>query len=200
MTGAIGQIASEAGVCGPSRQVNLAGRKLSKPRTCVLGVAVLATLWLVQACTPLAQTDAFATLSPVYDPALVWRAGHKNGLRTILVGSPFTDKSLSDTDFTLVSTATSRRGYRLVLIFNPASPLSFGEACEDLDGIETSEATQTVRLHAAFCTGERPLSEIDGRGGDLQSVLDQTLAGLLPPNNRDKFREGRCTGVFRLCL
>ena len=104
------------------------------------------------------------------------------------------------TDFTLVSTATSRRGYRLVLIFNPASPLSFGEACEDLDGIETSKATQTVRLHAAFCTGERPLSEIDGRGGDLQSVLDQTLAGLLPPNNRDKFREGRCTGVFRLCL
>ncbi len=119
---------------------------------------MLATLWFVQACTAVAQTDAFATLSPVYDPALVWRAGHENGLPTILLGSPFTDKSLSDgnelqpmlrlppwhqrTDFTLVSTATSRRGYRLVLIFNPASPLSFGEACEDLDGIETSEASQ----------------------------------------------------------
>ena len=103
-------------------------------------------------------------------------------------------------DFTLVRNAASRSGYRLVLVFNPIAPLTFGEACEDLEHIETSQSAPTVHLHAAFCTGDRPLSEIDGRGSDLQAVLDQTLAGLLPPNNRDNSREGRGAGVFRLCL
>lgn len=177
---------------------------------------MLALLWVAQACAPVAQTDPFATLSPVYDPALVWRAGHENGLRTVVVGSPF-KTNLSDeseklrpmlrlppwhqrADFTLVPNAASRRGYRLVLVFNPTAPLTFGEACKELDHIETSSSTPTVHLHAAFCTGDRPLSEIDGRGGDLQALLDQTLARLLTPNNRDNFREGRCAGVFRLCL
>ena len=177
---------------------------------CVLGP------WFVQACSSGAQTDAFATLSSAYDPTLVWHASHENGLHTVIVGSPFSSATEHDGkrlramlnlppwhqqgDFTIVASTAPLRGYRLVLIFDPASPLPFGAACGNLDRIETTKHSERVRLHAAFCSRDRALSEIDGHGSDLQAVLDQTIAGLLPPDNRDNFDEGRCAGVFRLCL
>lgn len=179
-------------------------------------LVALALGWIVHGCAPAAQTDAFATLSMIYDPVLVWHASHENGLRTVVVGGPFDGTASADheklrtmlrlppwhqrAEFTIAPDTTVSRGYRLVLVFNPAAPLSFGDACENLDGVETLAPSSTVHLHAAFCSRDRPISEIDGHGSKLQAVLDQTLAGLLPPENRDRFDEGRCVGVFRLCL
>ena len=177
---------------------------------------ILASVWFAQGCSPGVQTDAFATLSPAYQPALVWHASHKSGLRTVAVGTPFADGP-NDVGqklqpmlhlppwhqravFTMLPRTTQPRGYRVVLVFNPVAPLSFGEACADLRDIETARQPSALRLHGAFCSGKRPLSEINGRGHNLQAVLDQTLAGLLPPANRVIRDEHECPGVFRLCL
>ena len=172
--------------------------------------------WLVHGCSQGAQTDAFATLSPAYAPSLVWDASRADGLRTVVVGSPFANEADGVAEklrpmlhlppwhqrasFTMIKRTAPPRGYRVVLVFNATAPLSFGDACADLSDIETADPSEKIRLHAAFCVGKRPLTEIGARGSNLQATLDQTLAGLLPPTNRVILDERECPGLFRLCL
>lgn len=150
-------------------------------------------------------TDAAATLSPAYDPASVWHAA-RDGLPTVVHGNPFAiprgeaERLVLSTlrmpgwhrhaRFVAYPDAGERRGYRLVVVLNPARPVGHGEACRDLRDIALGPGAATTRLHAAFCASERPLSHISGRavlaGPDdpaFSRLLAQALDQLLPPRN-----------------
>ena len=174
------------------------------------------------AATPV--TDAAATLSPAYDPASVRRAA-RDGLPTVVHGNPFAipraeaERLVLSTlrmpgwhrpaRFVAYPNEGERRGYRLVVVLNPARPVGHGEACRDLRDIDLGPGAATTRLHAAFCVSERPLSHISGRaalaGPDdpaLGRLLAQALDQLLPPRNflieDDGPRRRRWLGVWRL--
>ena len=83
-----------------------------------------------------------------------------------------------------------RRGYRLILVFNPLTPISFGDACGNLKEIDVGPTVGLTRIHAAFCTSQRVLSQIYGTvtasgPGDPEfgRLLADALDQLLPPRN-----------------
>lgn len=169
-------------------------------------------------------TDATATLSPAYDPASVSRAA-RDGLPTVVHGNPFAlpreqaERLVLSTlrmpgwhrpaGFVADPNAGERRGYRLVVVFNPARPVGHGGACRDPRDIALGPGAATTRLHAAFCASERPLSHISGRaaltGPDdpaFRELLAQALDQLLPPRNHliedDDLPRRRWILAFRL--
>ena len=169
-------------------------------------------------------TDAAATLSPAYDPASVGRAA-RDGLPTVVHGNPFAMPRERTERLVLASLRMpgwhrpagfvahpdpgERRGYRLVVVFNPARPVGHGAACRDLGDIALGPGAATTRLHAAFCASERPLSHIGGRadlaGPDdpaFRRLLAQALDQLLPPRNHltedDDHPRRRWIGAYRL--
>ena len=170
-------------------------------------VAAIAGALLLAACSGMSSsvTDAFPDLSPAYAPTSVWYAT-KDGLRTVVHGNPF-GVPQADTDAAVIANLRmppwhqagrfvpfskdgKRRGYRLVLVFNPARPLSSGDACGDLSEIDVGPAGGMTRVRAAFCTRERPLSEIDAvvsatgpSDPEFKQLLADTIDQLLPSRN-----------------
>ena len=178
------------------------------PRRPIRALSAAGGLLLLAGCaaggaTPV--TDASATLSPAYDPGSVWRAA-RDGLPTVVHGNPFAippaqaERLVLSTlrmpdwhrpaRFVAYPSEGERRGYRLVVVFNPARPVGQGEACRDVRDIGLGPGAAATRLHAAFCASERPLSHINGRaalaGPDdpaFGRLLAQALDQLLPPRN-----------------
>ena len=179
-----------------------------------LRFAAFACVFAITACSGVSSsvTDAFPTLSPAYAPTSVWHAT-KDGLRTVIHGNSFSvapaqaNKSILASlrmpawhqagEFVAYSKDQRRKGYRIVLIFNSRRPVSFGDACLDLDEIETGPSTGLTRVHAAFCASQRPLSEIDGTVNasglddpEFRRLLADTIDQLLPPRNFEN--DDRC--------
>ena len=150
-------------------------------------------------------TDAVPILSPAYAPTALWHAT-RDGLRTVIHGNPFaiqqaeTERAVLSTlrmpswhqrtQFVSYPSDGKRRGYRLVVIFNPADPISQSDVCGDLGEIPAGPSAAMTRLHVAFCVSERPLSYIGGSaevGGPddptFRQLLAQVMDQLLPPRN-----------------
>ena len=165
-------------------------------------------MFVLAACSGAASittTDAFAALSPAYAPGSVWYAA-KDGMRAVIHGNPFavpqaeTDQAVLSAlrlprwhqraQFVSYPTDGKRRGYRLVLVFNTADPIGHGKACRDLQEIGVGPGQGVTRIHAAFCTGERLLSHLNGQVAvsgpndpALRTLLARTMDQLLPPRN-----------------
>jgi len=181
---------------------NIRSVRVAKSLLTATGVLLLA------ACSGTGSTpvtDPFATLSSAYAPASVWYASRR-GMRTVLHGNPFSSTRAEfeqailsglrlpawhqKAEFISYPVDGKRRGHRLVLVFNPTGRISHGDACDDLSEIGVGAADSMTRLHVAFCTSERSLSEISGRvfarnldDPALTKLLAQAIDQLLPPSN-----------------
>ena len=182
-------------------------RLLSRTMSNTPRLLAFAGALLLSACSGVGSsvTDAFPILSSAYAPTSVWYAT-KDGMRTVIHGNPFSVPQAQANAAVLAGLRMPawhqkgefieypidgrRRGYRLVLVFNPAHPINFGDACGDLDEIGIGPAAGRTRVRAVFCSRERPLSQIDGAvtasGLDdpaFRRLLADTLDQLLPPEN-----------------
>ena len=175
-------------------------------RTRVAGAAAIGIAFIALAlsgCADGARLSSLPTITPYYYPTLVWHATRDGGMRTVIYGNPF-DRSQIESNklilaalklptrfeaspFQLLAPDAPRRGYRLVLVFNP-NPIwiGFQDACGDLSDINVAAASDAIALHASFCIGTRAITELDligvGRGPDdpafvqlMRSALDELL-------------------------
>ena len=85
----------------------------------------------------------------------------------------------------------------MVLELSHLATLVIADRCRFLFGI----ICPSGRAYGAFVgASNRALSEVDSGGNCLQAMLDQTIAGFPPPENRDNFDDGHYSRVFRLNL
>lgn len=180
---------------------------------------LLAAALAIAACAPIDGVPVAhdVRIDPGYRPGdLSYVAGGKD-LRTEIFGNPF---AMSQTDFAAAVTAamqganfgprlnfttapgeSARSGYRLRLVFN--GPATGGGAllCGDEPAtVPPAREAGNIRLLAAFCRGDKPLTSLAADVGGVDDAGDpafrrfmrQVTVLLFPPQNRED-RDSRCT-------
>ena len=149
---------------------------------------------------------------PAYDPSLVQYITRNGTLGVVVRGAPF---GVSGDDpapvlaamsapgwlgnVRLVPGQDSGRGYRIVLIFGPGA----GEPCALPPTLPATSGEAGLHVQASFCAGRQVLSTLVGssppvHGADdprFRQLLDQVIANLLPPYNRDRIRSEDGAGM-----
>ena len=166
----------------------------------------------VTACT---STDV--VLSPTnfygaYTPTVLNYSAARGGMLVEVVGNPF-DAPKGDleqaitsamsgshfgphVDFMTTTPEDFRSPYRVVLVFDSARGYTESKLCRESRSIQP-EAGETVRVHAALCAAESPLTGVSGRVSDVSApddpkfarLMAQITTNLLPPRNPDR-RDG----------
>ena len=88
------------------------------------------------------------------------------------------------TNFTTTPSATTREGYRMVLVFSGEPYMSTGAVCGDFDLESLKPASGRVEIQAAFCYRGDVLSEVHvayPQGSpSLESAMTQVVFSLFP--------------------
>ena len=144
-------------------------------RTNIVGLII--GMLILGGCAEGRQLSTLPTVTPYYNPTLVWHAT-RNGMQTVIHGNPFllaqaeTDQGViaqlrlpsrfEATTFKLRPADAPPQNYRLVLIFNPdPTIIGYQDACGDLGKVGLGKASEAIFLHAAFCIGTRVITELE---------------------------------------
>ena len=177
----------------------------------MIRIAAIATGALaLSACAGQVQTG-FGDITPFYDRSVVTHASSGGAFPLVVHGNPFPglpQRQAVDTvardmrlpgwfpqvPFAPAPVASAPRGdYRLVLVFNPAQPVSGADACGDLSQVPVaaSRPSGETTLRAAFCTRDEPISDTRARAASagpgspaFRQLLNQVSVTVFPERNR----------------
>jgi hypothetical protein len=165
----------------------------------------------------------------VYTPTVLNYAATSGGILVEVVGNPFDapkaelERATTDAmtgshfgpavDFVTTKPEGFRSPYRIVLVFDPTQGYTPSKLCRQTQYIEpgTGEIVkeyiepgtgEIVKVHAVLCAGERALTGVSGRAGELtgpddpqfRKLISQITTNLLPP--RRSPRRGGRSGIF----
>ncbi len=153
----------------------------------------------------------------VYTPTVLNYAATSGGILVEVVGNPFDapkaelERATTDAmtgshfgpavDFVTTKPEGFRSPYRIVLVFDPTQGYTPSKLCRQTQYIEPGTG-EIVKAHAVLCAGERALTGVSGRAGELtgpddpqfRQLISQITTNLLPP--RRSPRRGGRSGVF----
>ncbi len=173
-------------------------------------LAIALSLALLAACAG-GVTTTYVDYDPVYSPDWFSYGAGGRDLRVVIRGNPtgapqqeFERAVIASmqgrnwgprTNFTTQPSESARQNYRVVMLFGGDRFAGGYALCADPDEIDLASAAGRVRLQAAFCLGDRPLSSLqvatDGVTSPTDPRLDRMVAAavieLFPPidNTRD---------------
>ena len=165
----------------------------------------------------------YGYITPFYDRSVVSHAASGGAFPLEVHGNPFPDLPQAQaaeavarqmrrpgwfqpTPFALAPVAGAPRGdYRLVLVFNPARPVSSAEACGGLRETPLAPAAgPDITVRAAFCTRDETISDTTARGlavrpdsPEFRQLLDQIAVTIFPERNRERDRDRGDNFVLR---
>ena len=170
------------------------------------------------ACSPgtvvLSPTNFYVT----YTPSVVNSAAATGGMLVEVVGNPFDvakadlERTITDdmrgahfgppVDFVTVKPEGFRSPYRIVMVFDDTQGYTTAKLCKEGTSVEPGTGGEFVKVHAALCAGEQPLTGVNGRVGEVTSpddpkfrqLIRQITTNLLPPYNPDRRDDG--TSLF----
>ena len=175
-------------------------------RTAALTAAALA----ISACAGAVRTG-YGDITPFYDRSVVTHASAGGAFPLVVHGNPFPGVPQAQAAeaiardmrlpgwfpparFAPAPVPNAPRGdYRLVLVFNPAYPVSGADACGDLSQVPVaaSRPSGETTLRAAFCTRDEPISDTSARAAAagpgtpaFRQLLDQIAVTIFPERNR----------------
>ncbi len=143
-------------------------------------IIVFASLLFAAACAPGGVRLTHQFLSPVYNSGEFAYAGAGRDLRTVVHGNPFGGgqpafgQAVTDamqgrhwgqrTHFTTAPGPDARNTYKVVLLFDPPIDFTGLRLCRDDDATLAGVPRRgdTVSVFAAFCSGDKSLTEIRG--------------------------------------
>jgi hypothetical protein len=153
-----------------------------------------------------------------YTPFVVNSASTTGGILVEIVGNPF-DVPQADleravttamtgshfgppVDFVTTKPEGFRSPYRIVLVFDATRGYTEAKLCKDGKSIEPGTGGDYVKVNAALCAADQPLTGVNGRVGGLtgpddpkfRRLMSQITTNLLPPYNPDRRRNG--SGMF----
>jgi len=160
-----------------------------------------------------------------YRPTEMGHIGAERDLRVEMYNNPYPDVDRRDVEAAIQ--ATMRRAptvqplqfsftpdenalpnYRVVLLFDAYRPVAGRDLCDDaIRAKYTPEPVEgRIRMSAAFCQSEIPLTQISGRvsepngydGERFQSLIMEVTKQLFPLRN-PKLEEGRCPDFMLFC-
>lgn len=178
---------------------------------------------LILSGTVLACSPSTVILSPTsyyitYTPSVVNSAAASGGMLVEVVGNPF-DVAKADLERAITSAMTGSHfgppvkfvtakpkgftsPYRIVMVFDDTRGYTEAKLCEEGTSIEPGTGGKSVKVNAALCAGDQPLTGVNGWVGDVTSpedpkfhrLISQVTLNLLPPSNPD--RRGDSFGIF----
>jgi len=181
-------------------------------------ITLAATLGLaaLSACSGTGVID-YVRLEPGYRPQQFAYAAGGRDLRVDLQGNPFAmpkdefDSAVTDamqgahfgqpTNFTTTPRDSAREGYRVRLLFNGPTASSGRIICAGEPAVVgPSPESGNVRLLAAFCNAEYPLSYLSAHVGGIRDAHDPAFrdfmrdvtTNLFPPQNRQEQEHDNC--------
>ncbi len=157
----------------------------------VARTAGLVSLAWLAACGPGAVTTTYVNYDTVYSPSWFNYAAGGRDLRVVIRGNPtqapqeefdraviaaMQDKNWgARTNFTTQPSESAREHYRVVLLFGGERFAGGYTLCADPDGVDLSRNGSGLRLQAAFCIEEKPLTELQVAVNDVTSPSDPRL-------------------------
>jgi hypothetical protein len=178
-------------------------------------IALVALALLLAGCGRVGIID-YTRLEPGYRQQQFAYAAAGRDLMTEVQGNPFAmpqaafDAAVTEamqgahfgpaTNFTTTPGETARPGYRVRLLFNgPAASTGAIVCTGQPPGVSPSSEGGNVRLLAAFCHNQYPLSYLSARIRGVTDAQDpafrrfmrQVTTNLFPPQNREE-QEHRC--------
>jgi len=170
------------------------------------------------ACSPgsvvLSPTNFYIT----YTPSVVNSAAASGGMLVEVVGNPF-DVAKADLERTITSDMKGAHfgppvnfvtakpegftsPYRIVMVFDDTQGYTTAKLCKEGTSIEPGTGGEYVRVHAALCAAQQPLTGVNGRVGEVtgpdepkfRQLIRQVTTNLLPPQNPDRRDDG--SGLF----
>ncbi len=180
----------------------------------VARTASLVSLAWLAACGPGAVTTTHFDHDTVYWPGYFHHAAVGRDLRVVIRGNPteapqeeFESAVIAAmqrgnrgaiTNFTTRPSESARDYYRVVMLFGGDRFAGGRALCGDTDNVDLAPAGDGVRLQAAFCIEEKPLTELQVAVNDVTSPADprlrrmvsQAVIELFPPidDTRDNDR------------
>jgi len=170
-------------------------------------VAVLAALLTLAGCAGQVQTG-YGDVAPFYDRSAVRHAAEGGAFPLVVHGTPSADLAPGEATaavardmrlpgwfepapFRPAPVAGAPSGdWRLVLIFNPARPVSASAACGDLARIPVLEPAGETVVRAAFCARDEAISDVTARAPaaapgtpSFRALLDSIAAAIFPERN-----------------
>lgn len=177
------------------------------------------------ACAPRLVVLSPTNFYIAYTPTVVNSAAGSGGILVEVIGNPF-DAPHADLERTITSAMTGshfgppvdfvttppegfRSPYRIVMVFDSVQAYGEAKLCRegrsivpsagDQDGAaeQGGEGGQVVKVYAALCAGQGPLTGVNGRVGEVtglddpkfRQLISQLTTNLLPPFNPDR-RDG----------
>lgn len=166
--------------------------------------------------------DTGVVLSPTsfygaYTPTVLNYSATSGGMLVEVVGNPF-DVPKSDLERSITGSMSGyqygphvnfittpgegfRSPYRIVLVFDPTRGYTESKLCRDSGTIQPGTG-DVVKVHAALCAGDQPLTGVSGQvakvtGPDdprFRRLISQIAMNLLPPTNPD--HRNNDNGIF----
>ncbi len=152
-----------------------------------------------------------------YTPTVLNYSATSGGMLVEVVGNPF-DAPKDDlvrsitgamtgshfgpqVDFVTTPPEGFRSPYRIVLVFDSTQGYTQYKLCAQTETIQPGVG-DTVKVHAALCAAEKPLTGVTGRVGEVtgpddpkfRHLISQITTNLLPPLRPN--RRGGRSGVF----
>ncbi len=169
-----------------------------------------------------ACTSTDVVLSPTsyygaYTPTVLNYAATSGGILVEVVGNPFDapkgdlERAITgamtgshfgpNVDFVTTPPEGFRSPYRIVMVFDSTQGYTQHKLCSQTESIEP-DAGESVRVNAALCAAEKPLTGVTGWVSDVtgpddpkfRRLISQITTSLLPPSNPD--RRSGLSGVF----
>lgn len=179
--------------------------------TLIARLAGALALVLLAGCAPGSVTTTHVDYESGYSPYRFSYAAGGRDLRVVIRGNPTSaqqeefDRAViaamqgknwgPQTNFTTRPSESARKNYRVVMLFSGKRYAGGNALCGDLDGVDLAPVDGRVRLQAAFCQKERPLTQlqvtVDGVTSPadprLKRMVTAAVLELFPPidNTRD---------------
>ena len=164
-------------------------------RAMLLGLGLLCAapvMALGMSGTAIAPTYYYAG----YTPTVLNYAASKGGMLTQVMGNPFqqVDRDQLNSEingvmarshfgprlpFISKAPADFASPYRVVLLFDPAQAITGYQLCTYDGRPAAANPGGTVRVHAALCANEKPLSSVSGEVGGVASPSDRAFKQLI---------------------
>lgn len=154
-------------------------------------------LCLVLAACVTSGTAEYVAYDAVGVPRLFKSVAASGNFATVVYGNPSSaskaafDATVVDamgdhvwgqkSNFTLVEPEAVRSSYRVVMVFSGARHFGGKAACRDIDATTLTPVSEALGLQAAFCHGDKVLSQVhmrfDAASGDgSQSAVEYAVA------------------------
>ena len=175
----------------------------------VARMAGLVSLAWLAACGPGAVTTTHFDYNTDFSGSYFRHAAQGRDLRVVIRGNPtgapqeeFENAVIAAmqrgyrgavTNFTTRPSESARDYYRVVMLFGGDRFAGGYKLCGDTDNVDLAPAGDGVRLQAAFCIEDKPLTELQIAVNDLTSPADprlgrmvsQAVLELFPEDTRD---------------